>query len=205
MTLLAAFAAVLRRHCGQADLIVGTPISNRALPEFHPLVGSFLNTLALRLDLRGDPTLGEVLDRVRPAVLGAFANQDVPFEQVVQMLNMHRQSAYSSPLEAGFILNQEIPPARFTPDLRATLAELRPPTAKFDLAVYLTETAEGLEATLEYRVGAFHESTAARMFDDFGAALEMLGEAPRRRFPELFPAAEETGRAATAPSPPGSH
>ncbi len=86
MTLLAAFALLLARYSGQQDLMIGSPIANRTHPALEPLIGFFVNTLALRFDLSGNPTFGELLRRVRQVTLAGYAHQDAPFEQVVEAL-----------------------------------------------------------------------------------------------------------------------
>src|SRR5208283_4287518 len=83
MTLLAGWAALLARLSGQQDLVIGIPVANRGRSEIEGLMGFFVNTLALRLDLSGAPTVGEFLDRVKARTLAAQQQQDIPFEQVV--------------------------------------------------------------------------------------------------------------------------
>ena len=84
MVLLAAFAVLLQRLSGQSDLVIGTPVAGRTRREVEPLIGFFVNTLALRLDLSGNPTVSRLLERVRCATLDALDHQDVPFQKLVQ-------------------------------------------------------------------------------------------------------------------------
>src|SRR5258708_21321432 len=90
MTLLAAFKVLLHRYTGQQDIIVGSPIANRPRAETEKLIGFFLNNLALRTDLSGDPTFRKLLARVRRSALDAYANQDVPFEKLIEELKPER-------------------------------------------------------------------------------------------------------------------
>ena len=84
MTLLAGWAALLARLSGQQDVVIGTPVANRGRAEIEDLIGFFVNTLALRLDLSGSPTVSELLERVKEQALAAQQHQDIPFEQVVE-------------------------------------------------------------------------------------------------------------------------
>ena len=86
MTLVAAFTTLIHRYTGQDDIVIGAPIANRTRAEIEKLVGFFANTLVLRTDCSGDPTFRELLARVREVALGAYAHQDLPFEQLVEQL-----------------------------------------------------------------------------------------------------------------------
>src|SRR5262249_18996862 len=97
MTLLAAFQVLLGRYARQDDVIVGTPIANRSRSETEGIVGFFVNMLAIRTDLSGEPTFCELLQRVKSVTLAAYANQDVPFERVVEAVR-HRRDLSRSPL-----------------------------------------------------------------------------------------------------------
>ena len=83
MTLLAAFYVLLYRYSGQADLPVGVPIANRRWLSVEELIGTMLNTLVMRVELSGHPSFQELLGRVKQVALGAYANQDMPFERLV--------------------------------------------------------------------------------------------------------------------------
>src|SRR6185503_14680112 len=90
MMLLAVFQTQLHRYSGQAEVVVGVPIANRHQRSTEDVIGFFVNTLALRMDLSGNPTFIELLDRVRGVALGAYAHQDLPFEKLVEELQPER-------------------------------------------------------------------------------------------------------------------
>ena len=102
MTLLAAWAALLARLSGQEDVVIGTPVANRGRAEIENLIGFFVNTLALRLDLSGSPTVGELLARVKAQALAAQQHQDIPFEQVVEIVQPARSLAHSPLFQVMF-------------------------------------------------------------------------------------------------------
>ena len=102
MTLLAGWAALLARLSGQQDVVIGTPMANRGRAEIEGLIGFFVNTLALRLDLSGSPTVGELLERVKAQALAAQQHQDIPFEQVVELVQPARSLAHSPLFQVMF-------------------------------------------------------------------------------------------------------
>ena len=116
MTLLAAFETLLLRLTGQEDLVVGVPVAGRVRPETEGLVGFFVNTLAVRGDLAGDPTFREVLGRVKEAALGAYAHQELPFERLVEALHPHRDLS-RSPLVQVLLDNVEMALAKADLDI----------------------------------------------------------------------------------------
>ena len=132
---LALWQGLLARLTGQADLAVGTAIANRNRPELESLVGFFVNTLALRSDLAGDPELSELLARVRDVCLGAYAHQDLPFEKLVEELNPERTLGHSPFFQTMFVLQNMPESALELPGLVLAPAGAAGETAKFDLNV----------------------------------------------------------------------
>src|SRR3989338_7601424 len=185
MTLLAAFKAFLVRYTGQTDLVVGTPIANRTRRELEGLIGFFVNTLALRTDCAGDPPFRELLARVREVTLGAYAHQDLPFEQLVEALKPVRDLSHTPIVQILFVF-QNIPPAPLTlPGVTLEALEVPPGTAKFDLTLSCLETAQGLRGLWEYNTDLFDAPTIQRMASHFETFLEGLLAHPEGRLSEL--------------------
>ncbi|HEV2734482.1 MAG TPA: condensation domain-containing protein, partial [Longimicrobiaceae bacterium] len=106
MTLLAAWQTLLGRYAGQDDVVVGTPIAGRTRRETEGLIGFFVNMLALRADLGGDPTCRELVGRTRATALGAYAHQDLPFERLVEELSVERSLTHHPVFQAAFALRR---------------------------------------------------------------------------------------------------
>ncbi|KAF9898138.1 hypothetical protein EC991_000811, partial [Linnemannia zychae] len=102
MTVLTAWSVVLSRLCNQDDIVIGTPSANRSRQEIEPLIGFFVNTLALRVDLSGEPGTLELLQRVRRSTLAAYAHQDLPFEQVVEIVQPPRRMDHTPVFQVMF-------------------------------------------------------------------------------------------------------
>jgi hypothetical protein len=139
MLLLSAWQVLLSRYTGTTDIVVGTPIANRQRGEVEGLIGYFVNALALRTDLSGDPTFHELLRRVREVALGAYLHQDVPFEKLVEELEPERSLSYNPLFQVVFALEN-------TPDFNLQLPGLsiggvdaEAETAKFDLRLSMSE------------------------------------------------------------------
>ena len=163
MVLMSAFQVLLARWSGQHDLVVGTPVAGRERQEVEGLMGCFVNTLALRGDLSGDPTFRELLRRTREASVAAFARQDVPFERVVEELRPERTTAHSPVFQAMFTL-QVTPGAAANPEgLIIRPMAFDRTTAKFDVLLDAFEGQTGLMLGLEYATDLFDASTAERM------------------------------------------
>ncbi|HEU4881057.1 MAG TPA: amino acid adenylation domain-containing protein [Longimicrobium sp.] len=195
MTLLAGWAVVLARLSGQDDVVVGTPSANRARPELEELVGFFVNTLALRVDLSARPTVAELLAQVKVRAMEGQRNQDIPFEQVVERLRPARSLAYSPLFQVVFAWqNAGGGRALELPGLTLAPAEAAPRVnAKFDLLLSLWEHDGRIAGAVEYAASLFERETVEhwlvylrRVLEQMTAddskpvsRLELLGDAER--------------------------
>ncbi|MEW5930448.1 MAG: condensation domain-containing protein, partial [Gemmatimonadota bacterium] len=184
MALLAGFQLVLSRWAGQDDVVVGTPVAGRTHRELEELVGFFVNTLAVRGDLGGDPTGRELLRRTRTAVLGAFEHQEVPFERLVEALKTERSLAHTPVFQAMFAVRDADPRPEF-PGAAVEVEELWTGRAKFDVSVALRGGPAGYSGSLAYDADLFDRATAARMAAHFVRVLAALGAAPDARLSAL--------------------
>ncbi len=185
MALLAAWQLLLARWSGQDDVVVGTVVAGRTRAELEGLVGMFVNTLALRADLSGDPPFRELLARVRETTLDAHAHQDLPFERLVEALETGRSPGHAPVVQVMFTLQAAPPAAPALPGLRARVEEIPTGTAKFDLTLQLTDTGGELAAALEYATDLFDAATVERMAEHFRVLLARAATHPDRRISAL--------------------
>ncbi|HVR99450.1 MAG TPA: amino acid adenylation domain-containing protein, partial [Thermoanaerobaculia bacterium] len=185
MTLLAVFQALLGRTAGEEDLVVGSPIAGRNRREVEDLIGLFVNTLALRADLSGDPSFRGLLARVRQMSLDAYAHQDLPFERLVEELQPVRDLSRNPVFQVMFTLQNA--PRTVTEMAELTLSPLSGEggTAKFDLLLSLQEGEDGIRGGLEYNTDLFDEATAVRLLSRFERLLAAVVEDPERRLSQL--------------------
>ncbi len=186
MTLLAAFQALLGYYSGQDDIIVGTPVANRSHPALELLVGFFVNTLALRTRLDGNPTGRELLQRVRDVTLGAYDHQDVPFEQVVEAVHPERQPGLSPLFQVLFVLQNNAKTSLALANVQTKALEMHTATAKFDLSVGAEINDDGLGLGIEYNTQIFERATVQRMLAHYRILLEQFIACPETRLAELY-------------------
>ncbi|WP_224362170.1 non-ribosomal peptide synthetase [Hyalangium versicolor] len=185
MTLLAGFTALLSRYSGQRDIVVGTDIAGRNHSETEGLVGFFINQLVLRTRLEDDPSFQELLTRTRSTALGAYAHQDLPFEEVVRELNPQRSLGHAPLFQVKFLLqNAPIQSVRLPElELRPIDPDIR--TAKYDLTLSVMETEAGLSCLWEYSTDLFEDDTIRRMGEHLSTLLEAAVAHPEQRVSEL--------------------
>ncbi|MDF0733572.1 amino acid adenylation domain-containing protein, partial [Pseudomonas entomophila] len=162
MMVLAGWSAVLGRLAGQDEVVIGAPVANRTRPEVEGLIGFFANTLALRVDLGGAPTVAELVERVRERVQQAQVNQDLPFEQVVELARPVRSLAHSPVFQAALSWQGSEASGLQLEGLALELVTQPVRTAKFDLTLELGELEGRLVGVLEYATALFDESTMRR-------------------------------------------
>ncbi|HMY17352.1 MAG TPA: amino acid adenylation domain-containing protein, partial [Polyangium sp.] len=178
MTLLSAFAILLHRYCGHDDIVIGSPIANRTRPEVEGLIGFFVNTLALRTDLSGQPTFRTLLARVRDELLNAYAHQDVPFEKLVEELAPERDMSRSPIFQVMFVLQNTPTSSIAVSDLEISLEPTATTTAKFDLTLSIHEAAEGLCGEIEYATDIFEPQTIERLAGHYAVLLQGIVDDP---------------------------
>ncbi len=191
MVLLAAWSAFLSRFCGQDEVVVGSPIANRRQRELENLIGFFVNTLALRTDLSGDPEFTALLDRVRPATLADYAHQDLPFERLVSELVSERSESHSPLFQVMLSLENAATERLELPGLTLEPLPATGGTAKFDLTLLVSENLTGIEdlgnlwCRFEYRASLWDRTTVERLADAFALFLGGMVERPAARLSEL--------------------
>ncbi|MFB8246257.1 amino acid adenylation domain-containing protein, partial [Streptomyces sp. NPDC055952] len=176
-----AALAVLLQHLGCGDDVpIGAPITDRTDEDLRDLVGFFVNTWVLRVDLSGEPTFRELLGRVRERSLAAYDNQDMPFERLVELLNPHRSTAYNPFFQVMLSWQPPVPPLHL-PGLGVHVERLETGTAKFDLFFdLLPNSAGGADCRLEYATGLFDRATAETIAERFVRVLGRLVADPER-------------------------
>ncbi len=174
MTVLAAWAALLARLSGQQDIVIGTPVANRGRVEIEGLIGFFVNTLALRLDLSGAPTVGDLLGQVKRQSLMAQQHQDIPFERVVEIVRPVRSVAHSPLFQVMFDWWRNSHEASLLlPGLELRpLSSVSTVVSKFDLSLAIRESGERIMSGLEYATALFERLTVERYLGYLHALLD---------------------------------
>ena len=198
MALLAGFQSLLSRYCGQDQIVVGTDVANRPTLETEKLIGFFINLLAIRTDLSGNPTFREVLSRVRETALGAYAHQDMPFDKLVEELRPERSLSHSPIVQVLFVMQNMPRPRKELAGLELSAFEMPLTRSKFDLATFMVETDAGLTGHWVYSIDLFERSTIARMAAHFETLLRGAVADPSTRIStlELFSEFEKQARGA---------
>jgi len=163
---------LLARYSGQEDIAIGTPIAGRNRKETEGLIGLFLNTLVMRVDVGGNPSVRELLARVRDVALGAYAHQDLPFEKLVEEIRPERSLSYQPLFQVWFVM-QNIPAERM--DLSGFKVENYPIQAsftKFDLMLSISEGQTQLTGALTYSTDLFDRRKIKRLLSHYEHILE---------------------------------
>jgi amino acid adenylation domain-containing protein len=182
--LLAAWNALLHRYSGQRDIIVGSPVANRLHKDVEKLMGFFVNMLAIRLSLAGNPSLRELVARAREVALAALEHQAVPFERLVDELQIERELSRHPLFQVALTLQSSAMPPLQLPDLAVSLMEVDWGTTAYDLGIFFWETElwenlePGLSITLVYSRELFDRTTMVRLIQHFEQITAQLAADP---------------------------
>ena len=194
MVFLAAFQVLLFRYTGHNDIVVGSPISGRTRVETEALIGFFVNTLVLRTSVSENLTFRELLKRTKETVLSASANQDLPFERIVEELQPERDLGQTPLFQIMFAFESQAGTQWPLQGLQVRQEKMDIGMAKFDLTLSITETADGASAGLEYAADLFDRETILAMKSHYNALLSGISENPDQtiaQLPVLLPEEQE--------------
>jgi amino acid adenylation domain-containing protein len=181
MVLLAIYNIFLSKVSGQDIIVVGTPTAGRAHADLEPIIGMFVNTLALKNRPAGEKTFGEFLNEVKQKTLNAFANQDYQYEELVENVNVNRDTGHNPLFDTLFTLRNVDIPELHIPGLTIKPYDYESRVSKFDLSMQVIEEGEELQFILEYCVKLFKEDTIYRFTRFFKKTLADIVAAPGRR------------------------
>ena len=185
MTLLAALQTLLYRYTNQEDIVVGTDLANRTQVETEALIGFFVNILVLRTDMRGNPTFRQLLDRVREVTLKAYTHQDLPFDKLVEELRPDRTLNQTPLFQVLFVMQNAPMPTLEMAGLTLMPVAIDSGTAKFDLALFVSETETGIVGSWKYNYDLFDRETIAQMSNRFETLLGSIVAQPDSRLNTL--------------------
>ncbi|MGF1676917.1 MAG: condensation domain-containing protein, partial [Rivularia sp. (in: cyanobacteria)] len=186
MTLLAAFNILLYRYSNQEDILIGSTITNREnRTEISNLIGLFVNNLIFRTNLSGNPSFGDFLQQVREVTLNAYANQDLPYEYLVEQLQPERNLSYNPLFQVMFILHNTPTQTIDLSGLSLKYLELEYETSRFDLSLDMYETASGLTGIFEYNTDLFAVATIERIIGHFQILLQAIITNPEQKISKL--------------------
>jgi amino acid adenylation domain-containing protein len=167
MALLTAFSVLLYRRTGQPEMILGMTVAGRTPAEIEGMIGMFINMLPVRIDLKGGPSYREALSKVRDTAIRAHAHQDTPIEKIVEELELERIDGQAALIQVAFGMQNTPQVEAELPGLGVAPFAFENEAARFDLTVWVTETAEGLEVDWKYRADLFDHNTITTMSQQF--------------------------------------
>ncbi|HEX8089520.1 MAG TPA: condensation domain-containing protein, partial [Blastocatellia bacterium] len=196
MTMMAAYAALLHRCSGQQDIAIGTPVADRSQLNIEGMIGLFVNTLVLRIDLSGDPTYRELLNRVKRVTIDAFEHQDLPFDKLVEALQVKRDLSRGALRQVVFAMQKLVNDPISLPDLTITplVEEIKIGVARLDMSLFVWESGGVIKGALEYNTDLFDAGTIERFINHLHLLLGDMADDPARRIRALPPLIEDRGQ-----------
>ncbi|MES2300291.1 MAG: amino acid adenylation domain-containing protein, partial [Pseudomonadota bacterium] len=181
MTMLTGWSTLLARMSGQSDVVIGTPVANRQRSEVEPLIGFFVNTLALRVQAGSDLSVEQLLEQVKASTLGAYDHQDLPFDHVVEVVRPVRTMSHSPVFQVMLNLNNVAGQSNLTlAGLEIAPQEQRVVTTQFDLNLSLNDLGDTIDASLTYSSDLFDAASIERLADHFQTLLAAMVANPRQ-------------------------
>jgi natural product biosynthesis luciferase-like monooxygenase protein len=185
MSLLAGFKILVHRYTGQTDIVIGSPLAGRDAAETEGLIGFFINTLALRSNVGGDPTVKELLGRIRDVTLTAYEYREMPYEKLVEELQPQRNLSFD-PICQVFFMLQNVPTAPLKlSGINLSIEPVYTGTSKSDLTIWCIEQPEYLDVTAEFNVDLFDHATIERMMGHYVTVLESMVANPEQKISQL--------------------
>ena len=185
MILLAAFQTLIHRYTGQEDIVVGSPVAGRTRASVEKVIGLFVNMLALRTRLDGNPSFFELLHRTQTTVLEALAQQELPFEKLVEELQPERSASYSPLIQVMFALQDELSENLKLSGIITSAFPLDSGTAKFDLTFTIVKSGSGFDCGAEFNSDLFEAATVRRMLAHYQEILESVAANPDQHLSEI--------------------
>jgi amino acid adenylation domain-containing protein/non-ribosomal peptide synthase protein (TIGR01720 family) len=185
MTLLSAYSVLLSRYSRQRKILIGSSIANRNRIETEALIGFFINVVVYRVDLEAADNFMSLIDQVRQLAFEAYANQDVPFDHLIDEIQPERDMSYSPVFQVAFDMQNMPMPALEISGLKISPMEVKRPVAKYDLSLSMEDTPDGLTGGLEYNTDLFRAGTIERMADHFRVLLEGIADNPKQSLNKL--------------------
>ncbi|MEM8909830.1 MAG: condensation domain-containing protein, partial [Bacteroidota bacterium] len=180
MLLLSVFKVLLYKYNSQDDICVGSPIANRTQAEVEPLIGFFVNTLALRSDLSENPRFVDLLAQVKTTTLEAYMHQAVPFEKIVDRVEKNRDRSRSPIFQVMFKLQEALPYSQVNlGDVQLQVESFETHTTMFDLTFNVSQTPSGMSVEIQYCTDLFLRSRIERMRDHFQNLLTAILDSPQ--------------------------
>ncbi|SDD79109.1 non-ribosomal peptide synthase domain TIGR01720/amino acid adenylation domain-containing protein [Paenibacillus sp. CF095] len=185
MLLLAAYSVLLHKYAGQEDIVVGTPIAARSHADLQPIIGMFVNTLALRLGPTAELTFMDYLQEVKETTLGAYEHQDYPFEELVEALQVSRDLSRNPLFDTMFSLQKHESLDLTLEGLEWSLFDIEEKTAKFDLSLDIVEEGNELVCKIEYATSLFKQETMVRLAGHYEQLLASILAQPGAQISDL--------------------
>ncbi len=185
MILLAAFQTLIHRYTGQEDIVIGSPVAGRTRASVEKVIGLFVNMLALRTRLDGNPSFFELLHRTQTAVLEALAQQELPFEKLVEELQPERSASYSPLVQVMFALQDELSENLKLSGITTSAFPLDSGTAKFDLTFTIVKSGSGFDCCAEFNSDLFEVATVRRMLAHYEKLLEAIAANPDQSISDI--------------------